>query len=122
MIWVFVALGGTFGALARYGLDRAVVNAIGPTVWGTFIINISGSFLLGLIAVLSIEKAQWPEGVRILVAVGFLGSYTTFSTLTLASAQLIDGGDVTRGLLNLLGSIGVGLLAAYLGIVVGRAL
>ena len=62
-----------------------------------------------------------PES-RLLIAVGILGSYTTFSTLTIASLQLFQGGEVTRGLLNIFGSIAVGLLAAFLGLLVGRAL
>ena len=68
------------------------------------------------------ERTNWPVAARMLLVVGFLGSYTTFSTLTVASAQLFDTGEITRALFNVLGSIAVGLLAAFLGIVVGRAL
>ena len=67
------------------------------------------------------ERTGWLLESRSLVAVGILGSYTTFSTLTIASVLLFQGGEVTRGLVNIFGSIAVGLLAALLGLVVGRA-
>ena len=122
MQWLLIAAGGALGALSRYALDRAVINVTGSTLWGIFLINISGSFVLGLFITMFTERANWPTELRFLIAVGFLGSYTTFSTLTVASVQLMDNGDFTRGLLNILGSIAIGLLAAFLGIVVGRAL
>jgi CrcB protein len=122
MPWILVAVGGAVGALSRYGLDRAVISIIGPTVLGIFLINITGSFLLGLFVALSEERTGWPVETRMLVAVGFLGSYTTFSTLTVASIQQVIGGDVTRAILNIGGSIAIGLLAAFAGILVGRAL
>ena len=121
MNWILVAIGGTLGALSRYGADRAVISAIGPTQWGIFIINITGSFLLGLILELTAGRGSWTSEFRVFITVGFLGSYTTFSTLTVASVQMMDDGAVARGLLNILGSIAIGLLAAYLGILVGRA-
>ena len=120
--WLVVALGGALGAVSRYGIDRVMVAFVGPTVLGTFAVNITGSFLLGLFLTLSDERFGWSPELRVLVAVGFLGSYTTFSTLTVAGVQLFDTGEITRALVNVLGSILVGLLAAFLGIVVGRAL
>ena len=120
--WILVALGGAAGALSRYAIDRAIVNALGPTVLGIFIINVTGSFLLGLFLSLSAGRTGWPDELRVLLAVGFLGAYTTFSTLTVASVQLVQSGEITRGALNILGSIVVGLIAAFLGILVGRAI
>lgn len=107
--------------MSRYAVDRAVVGALGPSVLGTFAVNITGSFLLGLFLAVVADKVNWPEEVRMLAAVGFLGSYTTFSTLTVASVQLAAGGEWTRAVLNIFGSILIGLLAAFLGIIVGRA-
>ena len=122
MTWALIAAGGALGAISRYGLDRAVVGAIGPTVLGTFLINVTGSFALGVIVVMFDERVNWPVEARMFAAVGFLGSYTTFSTLTVAGAQMLDGGETTRALLNLFGSLAVGLAAAFAGILVGRAL
>ena len=68
------------------------------------------------------ERTDWPIAARMFLAVGFLGSYTTFSTLTVEGARLFETGEITRALVNVVGSIVVGLLAAFLGIVVSRAL
>ena len=116
-----MALGGALGALSRYAIDRAVAAYLGPTVLGIFLINITGSFLLGIF-VTAYDAHGWPMSTRLLVAVGFFGSYTTFSTLTVASVQLAQGGDIARAALNILGSVAVGLAAAFAGILVGRAL
>ncbi len=122
MTWALIAVGGALGAVSRYGLDRAVVGAIGPTVLGTFLINVTGSFALGVFVAVFEGRATWPVEARMFAAVGFLGSYTTFSTLTVAGAQMLEGGETTRALLNLFGSLAVGLAAAFAGILVGRAL
>ena len=121
MPWLLVAAGGALGALSRYALDRAVVAAIGPTVLGILLINVTGSFLLGVFVAAS-DSLGWPSSARMLVAVGFLGSYTTFSTLTVASVQLAESGELTRAALNIVGGICLGLAAALAGVLVGRAL
>ena len=121
MPWLLVAVGGALGALSRYALDRAVVAALGPTVLGILLINVTGSFLLGVFVTAS-DGLGWPSSARMLVAVGFLGSYTTFSTLTVASVQLAESGELTRAALNIVGSIVIGLAAAFAGVLVGRAL
>ena len=121
MAWLIVALGGALGAVSRYALDRAAVAVLGPTVLGVLLINVTGSFLLGLFVAAS-DSFGWSSSMRLLAAVGFLGSYTTFSTLTVASVQLAESGELTRAVLNIAGSICLGLAAALLGLVVGRAL
>ncbi len=111
------------GAVSRYAVDRAVANALGhPSLLGVFFINITGSFVLGMFVSTADNHTSWPAGVRMLVAVGFLGSYTTFSTLTVATMQTATAPDLPKAAMNILGSIAVGLIAAMAGIVVGRAL
>ena len=121
MIWLLVAVGGALGALSRYAVDQAVNGLFGATVLGTFAANISGSFLLGLVVAAAAGRAGLSEEARLFAAVGFLGSYTTFSTLTVASVQLAADGDWTRAAMNVVGSVVVGLLAAFGGVLVGRA-
>ena len=121
MPFLIVAVGGALGAVSRYAIDRAVTAMTGPTVLGIFLINVTGSFLLGVFVAASAGE-DWPSSARLLIAVGFLGSYTTFSTLTVASIQLAESGEITRAALNILGSIAVGLIAALAGILVGRAI
>lgn len=122
MIWLLIAFGGALGAVSRYAVDRAVTNALGyPSLLGVFLINITGSFVLGVFISTADNHTSWPIGIRMLVAVGFLGSYTTFSTLTVAAVQSAMVPDLPRAGLNILGSIAVGLVAAAAGIIVGRA-
>ena len=124
--YLIVALGGALGAISRYALDRAVTAAVGgQTVLGILLINVTGSFLLGVFVAASAAVSDgqgWPSSARMLVAVGFLGSYTTFSTLTVASVQLAQSGEIGRAALNIVGSVCLGLLAALAGILVGRAI
>ena len=122
MSWLLIAVGGALGALSRYAVDRAVEAAVGQTtVLGIFLINVTGSFLLGLFATVSAGH-DWQSSARLLVAVGFLGSYTTFSTLMLAGVQSAEGGEIGRAALNVAGSVAAGLAAAFAGALIGRAL
>ncbi len=122
MEWLFVALGGSLGALSRFAVDRAVTAALGPGVLPTFLVNVAGSFALGVFVAVEMDRASLPQAARPFVAAGFLASFTTFSTLTVASIQLIGDGHVARASVNLFGSIAVGLVAAFAGIVAGREL
>ena len=122
MDWLYVAAGGALGALSRCAADRAFAAAFGPTVWGTFAVNMAGSFALGVFVGMEMERAGWPQAARPFVAAGFLASFTTFSTLTVASVQLIGDGHLARAAANVLGSVAVGLAAAYAGIAAGRAM
>ena len=121
MAWLLIAGGGALGAVARYALDRAVVAAVGPTALGIFAVNVTGSFLLGVFVAAS-DANDWPSAARLALAVGFLGSYTTFSTLTVASVQMANSGELARAALNIVGSVAVGLLAAFAGLMIGRML
>ena len=108
--------------MARYGINLLMIRTIDSGLAGTFAANISGSILLGFFIGFTQDRSNIPEEYRLLVAVGFLGSYTTFSTLTLVSTQLFEEGDILRASVNLFGSIFVGLLAALVGLAIGRAL
>ena len=122
LLWALVALGGALGAMSRYAVDRSVSAMVGPTVLGTFAANISGSFLLGFVLAAASGRLGLSEEARIFMAVGFLGSYTTFSTLTVASVLLAGDGDWMRATTNIVGSVLVGVVAALAGIAVGRAI
>lgn len=118
---LLVGLGGFIGAIARYAIDGWVQSLWGTGFpYGTFVINISGSFILGVFATLSLTLG-WNEHWRLLVAMGILGAYTTFSTFEYETLQLIvQGGRYRAAALNLVGSVLAGLLAAYLGIIAAR--
>ena len=122
MVWLLVALGGAAGSMLRYWIGRLAVDHISPaSVLGTFAVNVSGSFILGLFMTLALERLAIPAEIRNLVAIGFLGGYTTFSTQSYESIRLVESGEVLRAGASLLGNLVIGLAAAYLGVVLGRA-
>ena len=110
---------GAIGALARYLLGRFFAERVSvPFPVGTFIINLSGAFLIGLLAGL-VGRHIMSVTVQTIVATGFLGGYTTFSTMQWESVQLIRGGSSVQGLLYLGGTFALGLLVAAGGWMVG---
>ena len=116
---IVVGLAGALGALSRYLLGRFISErATTQFPLGTFIINISGAFVIGLLFALVTHKHMSPA-VQLTLATGFLGGYTTFSTMSWEGVQLVRGGSTLVSFLYLGGSILLGLLAAALGIVVG---
>jgi len=120
---LLIAIGGAVGAVSRYAIDTWVSErAASAFPWGTFVVNVSGSFLLGLLFALAIDRAVLPADIRLPVMVGFVGAYTTFSTLMLESWRLVEGGAVLLALANLTGSVVAGLIALVLGLAVGRAI
>ena len=122
MVWFMVALGGAVGSVLRYGASRLAVSYFGPsTVLDTFFVNVTGSFALGVFIALTLEKVSVPAEYRGLVAVGLLGGYTTFSTLSVEAMRLAESGEVLKAGLSVAGNVAVGLLAAYLGFLAARA-
>jgi CrcB protein len=118
---VLIACGGAFGSVARYLVDGWVLDRVGPAFpFGTLVVNLSGAFLLGLLSALTIDRSILPADIRAPVMIGFLGAYTTFSTLMLESWRLVESGEVVAGTANLIGSAGLGILAVVLGLTAGR--
>jgi len=120
-VYVFIALGGALGALGRYILSNIIHSRTGPGFpAGTFIVNILGCFLLGLVFILSTEKLTISANMRTFLSIGFLGAFTTFSTFSLETLSLIKGGEIKTALFNVLGSLIIGLLAVWLGTIVAQ--
>ncbi len=119
---LLVAIGGGLGAVARYLLSTWIQGRVGPGFpWGTFAINVSGSFLIGVILGL-VERGALSSQARLFLAVGLLGGYTTFSSFSYENVQIVDTGDLGSLLLNAGGQVLLGLAAAYLGVIVARLL
>ncbi len=117
-----IGLAGALGALSRYGLQSAINDAAGrPSVLGTLVVNLSGSLLLGLLIGVTEERINLPSLWRTAGAVGFLGAYTTFSTLMFESVDRLEGGDAPLVIAYLAASIILGLALAYGGLQLGRA-
>jgi CrcB protein len=120
---VFIALGGAAGAITRYLIDQWISQRVaGAFPWGTMVINLSGSLALGVLFALAVERGVLPASLRGPLLVGFIGAYTTFSTLMLESWRLMEDGALLLGLLNLVGSSVVGMIALVGGLLIGRAL
>lgn len=122
MAIVLIALGGAAGAATRYVVDGAISQWLGSAFpWGTFAINVSGSFLLGLLFALATERGVLPAEIRGPVMIGFVGAYTTFSTLMLESWRLVEDGSPALAAVNLGGSLLLGIVAMVIGLSLGRA-
>jgi len=120
---VAIAIAGALGALARYGLEGFVSRRTkGAFPWGTFVVNISGAFALGLIFTLATERWSLAPWLRSAIAIGFLGAYTTFSTLSFETYRLAEDRAIGLAAANMLGSCAAGLAAVYAGIVLARTL
>ena len=118
-----ISLGAILGANARYWLGVWAAQKLGTSFpYGTLIINLTGSMILGLFMTLITGRYMLDTRWRLFVAVGFLGAYTTFSTYTYESVSLIMNGKVWTGLLNLFGSSILGAVAVTLGILLGQAI
>jgi fluoride exporter len=119
--YLLILLFGGAGSLARYLAGSAIMTRFAPRFpLGTMAINISGSFLIGLIMTLLTERFQPHENWRMALVVGFLGGYTTFSTFEWETYSAIRGGAFWIGLGNVLGSVLCGYLAVWLGVLVAR--
>lgn len=115
-----VAAGGALGGCGRYGVGQVVPAGAGGFVWPTFLVNVAGSFCLALLLVLVLEV--WPPTryVRPFVAVGLLGSLTTFSTWMVELDLLASEGDLLLAAIYLAASVLTGVAATGLGLVIGR--
>jgi len=115
-----IALGGALGALARLGLATAWPHPIGRFPWATFVTNVYGCFLIGVLMVLISEVWSAHRLIRPFLGVGVLGGFTTFSTYTGDVQQLVAAGAARTGLLYLAGTVVAALLAVYFGITATR--
>lgn len=118
-VYLAIAVGGSFGAMCRYWVSTSTYNWLGTEFpVGTLMVNVSGSFVMGLLTIVLTEKLTLPEEVRFALLVGFLGSYTTFSTFALDALHWLNNGAVMKAVayivFSVFGSL-LGVWAGYLG-------
>ncbi len=116
MKWIWVGAGGFLGAIARYAVGGWIsARYRGQFPLATFVINVTGSFVLGLFLTVATERVAIDPRWRLLAAVGFVGAYTTFSTFEYESERLVATGGFWLAAVNLAGSVLVGFAAVWLG-------
>lgn len=123
MNYLIVGAFGAAGAAARYALDGWISDAThGQFPWGTLAVNVLGAFALGVLVALTTERLVASPTWRVGLGIGFLGSFTTFSTYAYETVRLAEDGALGLAFLNAVGLVAIGLLAAALGLAAGRAL
>jgi CrcB protein len=122
MVWA-IALGAALGGVARFYVATAVQQRLGATFpWGTLLINVSGSLLLGFIIRYAIATPALSLEMRALLTTGFCGGYTTFSTYSYETAALLEEGQYQRAGLYAFGGVFLALVATFCGFILAREL
>ena len=122
LIW-YVAIGSALGGVARFGLSGFIQQRAGPGFpMGTLVINITGSFLLGMLMRYTLQSEIVSPEVRTMLTTGFCGGYTTFSTFTYETAVLLEDGEYSRASLYIGASVLVALLGMFLGFALANQL
>lgn len=120
---IYIAIAGGLGALGRYYTGGLVHRICGDNFpYGTLVVNLAGSFLIGLIMQISMSTDIIPRSLRLAVTIGFLGAFTTFSTFSYETLGYLEDGAWLIAGMNILVSIVSGVAAAFLGVILGRAL
>jgi CrcB protein len=121
--FLLIGIGGFLGANLRYAVQTGAAGQWGSSFpYGTLVANITGSFILAFFITLATQRATVSPALRLFFAVGFLGGYTTFSSFTTETVNLLQDGTWLWGSLNLLGNLLLGFVGAFAGIVAARAL
>lgn len=117
-----IMLGGAFGAAARFVVSTKITEKLGNSFpYGTLTVNMIGSFVMGLLAIILVERMQLDPLYRLGIFVGFLGAFTTFSTFSMETLNLFNEGMPVRALLNMFSSVLLSVLAVWLGVLIGKA-
>jgi CrcB protein len=118
MNYLWVAIGGALGSVARYWCSGVVARWFGESFpWGTLVVNVTGSFIIGLFATLTAPEGRWfvASEARVFVMAGLCGGYTTFSSFSLQTLALAREGDWFGVGLNIMASVGLCLLSVWIG-------
>lgn len=120
--FVWVAAGGALGSVTRHGLNLYITrHAAHGFPWGILVVNVVGCFVMGLVAA-GLLRLPMPDAVRLFLATGFLGGFTTFSAFALDTMKLVQAGQMAQAAAYVLASVIVSLVAVFAGFGVMRAI
>ena len=120
---LFIAMGGAIGAVLRFVTSNAVHAVLGRGfLYGTLTVNVVGSFLMGVLYIILIERSGLPEQWRAVLIIGLLGAFTTFSTFSIETFLLIENRELAKALLNVFLSVSLCLSGTWAGVIIGRSL
>ena len=120
---IAIMIGGALGAAMRYLVSNGFYSLLGRDFpYGTLAVNVIGSFLMGVLTVLLIDRGEVDPLIKLAILVGFLGSFTTFSTFSMDTLVLINEGALSRAFLNMLTNVVVCVSAVWLGMVITKQL
>jgi fluoride exporter len=121
--YLMVGVGGGLGSILRFWLGSYIGSRMGARFpYGTFVVNITGSFLIGLVFAFLTARTQWSPNWRYLIPIGFIGGYTTFSSFEFETLRMIQDGQIGLGLFYVASSVVVGFAAVWGGMMAGRAI
>lgn len=125
LTYLWIALGSALGGMARYACSTFVAQAAGGTFpWGTLLVNVVGSFVIGVFSTIGGPGSRWPlsPDIRLFVTVGICGGYTTFSSFSLQTLDLMREGHAGAAAGNIAGSVAVCLASVWAGVAAGHLL
>jgi fluoride exporter len=121
--YLMVGIGGALGSILRFWVGGYVSDRLGVRFpYGTFLINCTGSFLIGFVVTLLAERTHWSPNWRYLIPIGFIGGYTTFSTFELETFRNFQDGEIFVAGLNVALSVVIGFASVWLGVITGRTI
>lgn len=119
--WFAIAAGGALGSVSRFAMSHQIYQWFGRDfAWGTLSVNVLGSFVMGLVAVLLVDKFVVSTELKAFIVVGFLGAFTTFSTFSIETLQYIQIGEISKAFFNMAVSLITCLLAVWLGVMTAK--
>lgn len=121
MPFLWVGVGGFLGAIARYFVGRLLYSYVGFP-WATLVVNIVGSFLIGMTSVWLLQRSNSADELRLLIVVGFLGAFTTFSAFSLETLTLLQSGNHHKAFVNIAANVALCLMAVWMGFSIVRQL
>lgn len=120
---IAIALGGSFGAVSRFWVANGIYSILGRAFpHGTLFINVSGSFLMGLLTELFLQRIALASEYRAAILIGLLGAYTTFSTFAIETVNLLEAGESLKAFSNIVLSVFLCIAACWVGLLWGRVL